>query len=134
MTTRATEWLLASQIGVVGVALTIPHAAPDDFGWLWAVAPPLRWTLAAILIMVLRMAALTINGRWRRSPLLRATGAVLGIMWWLALALIVTAGSKGALSPKALVFVTFAGWEFHACWRCGMDAHRYRAGRAKDGH
>ena len=79
---RGLEWMTSALLLVFAITLALPGDTlaenPGFAGFLSAglneaaLALPLSW------IALLRMAGLVINGAWRRSPLLRMIGAVLG--------------------------------------------------------
>lgn len=79
---RALEWMTSALLLAFAVTLALPGdtlaASPSFAGFVSAgldeaaLAMPISW------IAAMRMAGLYVNGAWRRSPLLRMIGAVLG--------------------------------------------------------
>lgn len=124
---RVTEWLLASLMLAWGLAVALPGdtLGPAGYRLLAALAPETAWAGASIGIGLMRMTALWINGRWRRSPLLRAGGAAWGIGWWLVLGWLSWLGSDPAAVPVTIAYYpVLAGFEAHAVYRGAGDAHR----------
>ena len=124
---RMTEWLLASLMVAWGVAVALPGETLglSGFRLLVLIAPEPVWAAVSIAIGVMRMAALWVNGRWRRSPLLRAGGAAWGIGWWLGLAWLLWAGAEPGTTPSALAFYpVFVAFEAHSVVRGAGDSFR----------
>ena len=130
--TRVTEWLLASLMVAWGLAVALPGdtLAPAGYRLLAALAPEPVWAAVSLAIGLMRMTALTVNGRWRRSPLLRAGGAAWGIGWWLVLGWLTWLGSDPAAVPAAHAnYPVLALAEAHSVWRGAGDAYRSGAWR-----
>jgi hypothetical protein len=131
MRTRAVEYMLALLQLAWGLAVVSPLVtlSGPNYRTLTAIAPEVVWGNFAIAIGGLRLAALIINGQWRRTPLLRAIGAGCGVMWWIVLGgLYVIAANEGA--PVVIFF------EFFSMYRCGIDIHEMgalRSPRVRDG-
>lgn len=126
---RMTEWLLASLMVAWGVAVALPGETLALSGWrlLAQLAPEPVWAGASIAIAAMRMAALWVNGRWRRSPLLRAGGSAWGLGWWLGLGWLLWIGAEpGTVAATAAYYPVFALFEAHSITRGVEDA--YRAG------
>ena len=80
---RATEWLTGSVLLVFALTLSLPGdtLARSSFAGFGAMG--LEETSLAVLLTLVgsaRLSALYINGRWRRSPILRMLGAGCGVV------------------------------------------------------
>lgn len=135
MRTRAVEQLLAMLQLAWGMAVLMPFVALNGVNYraLVALAPEVVWGNFAIAIGGLRIAALIINGHWRRTPLLRAIGAAFGLMWWIVLGgLYVIAVNQGAEPfPFMFCYPVFIYFEFLSMYRCGIDIHEMGALRVR---
>lgn len=82
---REVEWLTTFLIFSWGFFLLLPG---DTYANSGSFLPPFSnetlWGLVAILLSVVRCAALIINGHWRRSPLLRMILSALAASFWAA--------------------------------------------------
>ena len=134
MKTRAVEWMLAAMMVSWGMGLLLPPPAfvGDDYRLLLAIGPEEAWGAWSMAIGGIRMLALWINGAWRRTPLFRAGGAVLGVVWWVILFFLFWFGSID--HPRTIVFIfpVCVFFEAVACFRSGFDAHE--AGALKSGY
>jgi hypothetical protein len=131
MKTRAVEYLLAMLQLAWGLAVLTPFVKLDgaNYRTLIALAPEVVWGNFAVAIGACRLAALIINGRWRRTPLLRAIGAAIGLVWWIVLGgLFVIAVNDGAPAfPFMFGYPVFILFEFFSMYRCGIDMHEMGA-------
>ena len=79
---------------------------------------------------VMRLTALWINGRWRRSPLLRAIGAVVGFACFATLAVTLLLpwwfGDTKLLSTGVGPYAVLAGLDFIEASRAGADVGNYK--------
>lgn len=124
---RLTEWMLASLMIAWGVAVALPGETLHLAGYrvLVTLAPEEVWAALSIAIGAMRMVALWINGRWRRSPLLRAGGAAWGLGWWLGLAWLLWLGADPEALPSAIAFYPiFAAFEAASVVRGAGDSYR----------
>lgn len=82
-------------------------------------------------LALVRMMALSINGRWRRTPLLRAICAILGAAVWGYVAMLMYAPSLGGIQTGVGVYTVAAFADVWSAWRSGRDipvaarAHQY---------
>ncbi|EJW12720.1 hypothetical protein A33M_1690 [Rhodovulum sp. PH10] len=118
--------MLATLMVTWGAAVALPGDAlgPAGYRVLTELAPEPVWALVSIAIGVMRMAGLVINGRWRRSPLLRAGGAAWGLGWWLGLAWLLWLGSEPGALPALASYPVCALFEAVSVWRGAADSHR----------
>lgn len=125
--TRSVEWLLACMMVAWGLGLMLPGdtMALPRYAMLSALAPEAVWAAWSIAIGALRAVALYINGAWRQTPLIRATCAMLGLIWWLVLGFLFAAGSEpGApVAPGLLWFPVFIGFEGYSIVRGARDSY-----------
>lgn len=83
--TRASEWALSCSLLLWGIILV---ADPDTFkessvyAKMAMIMSQHWWATLCLTIALMRLAMLIVNGLWRRSPHLRATGAVLSCFFW----------------------------------------------------
>lgn len=85
---RLSEWFCAVLMIGMGVGSAMqPTLFADNpsmavfAGW----APQVVWTVAWLSVGLIRLAALIINGAWRRSPHLRALTALVSLLVWFLL-------------------------------------------------
>jgi hypothetical protein len=123
--TRTVEHMLAWMVLVWSAAVAVPGNMMQgpSFQYLLVIAGEPFWGWTGIALGSLRLAALYINGNWRRTPLLRFVGAMSGLVWWLILsALYGLAIQNGAGDfPMRYVLFVFIFFEAYSCYRCGQD-------------
>lgn len=126
---RALEWLTSLALLAFAVTLAAPgdtlEANPSFAGFVdmgldeAMVALPISW------IAGMRMAGLYINGAWRRSPILRMVGAIVGagIFAFLStmFAMPYLLGNQAGLSTGAGVYLVLAIFDLLAAYRTGAD-------------
>ena len=131
---RATEWQNSIIILIFALTLALPgdtlstsvaFAAFRQLGMdEVALAVPLT------IIAIMRMAGLFINGNWRRSPVLRCVGAVLGAGLFMGLAVLFAvpalSGQSAALTTGAGVYLALAAFDVLAAYRSAADASFYK--------
>lgn len=131
---RATEWQNSIIILIFALTLALPgdtlstsvaFAAFRQLGMdEVALAVPLT------IIAIMRMAGLFINGNWRRSPVLRCIGAVLGAGLFMGLAVLFAvpalSGQSAALTTGAGVYLALAAFDVLAAYRSAADASIYK--------
>lgn len=130
--TRSVEWLLAFLMVAWGAGLMLPGNTMElqHYRHLAALAPEPVWAAWSMSIGIARLAALYINGSWSRSPLIRAGGAALGVIWWLILGYLLYTGRAGGPLPAALMwYPVFCGFELYSAWRGARDS--YHSGALK---
>lgn len=80
-----TEWVLAFGLLTWGISITILpdlFKSHDFYSGLSSIAPQWIWATGTIITAVIRLIALSLDGRWRFSPHVRAlTAALSNIMW-----------------------------------------------------
>lgn len=132
---RLIEWLFAGMMLSWGAWLLSPAWTTFDNPQYAALASLAReeiWAAWSIGVAALRMGALVVNGRYRRTPLLRIACSLLGLIWWLVLIhlfLITPQQNPPAGFSWYPVFVLF---EAVSCWRSAADAFHADAFRGFD--
>ncbi len=118
---RVAEWFMGSLIMVMGGGLALQPAiftANPFFSDFVRVASPREWAVGLVALGVGRLAALTINGAWRRSPHLRLGTAFLSLFLWYqmsALAWESTVPNLGIAMYPALLLLEVYCVYFAAC-------------------
>lgn len=126
---RALEWLTSCALLVFALTLALPGdtlaSNPSFRGFVamgldeTAIAMPLSWIAAA------RMAGLYINGAWKRSPLLRMLGAIVGAVVFGGLSIMFAGpyvfGTSPALTTGAGVYAVLCAFDLLAAYRTGAD-------------
>jgi hypothetical protein len=82
---RVAEWYMGAMLALMGLGLAVQpliFTANPFFAEFLRVARPHVWAAGLLLIGLGRLAALTINGAWRRSPHLRVAMAFLSMFVW----------------------------------------------------
>ncbi len=123
--TRAPEWFAAACLFQMGWTLFVPPASfPVSHAWdsMAAMLPEEVWGAIMLMIGGLRLAALTVNGSFRRfrwSPHVRAGTAFLACGVWLQVVLGIwaSAPSSTGLGTYRLILVL----EFWNMWRAARD-------------
>ena len=130
MRTRTAEMLLASVMFSTGMTFALPGDTTSfpHFAVLadWIAVFPGTETRFGILICLagmLRWVALIINGYYRRTPVVRIVGCVIGSALWVTLAItVLDAPSVGALSLIPGFMICFAVFETFCALRATKDA------------
>jgi hypothetical protein len=82
---RVAEWFMGGVLSAMGVGIllqpTIFTANPAFADFLRVAGPP-EWGLGLLVLGICRLATLTINGAWRKSPHLRLIMAGLSMFVW----------------------------------------------------
>lgn len=124
--TRAVEYLLAWCIifwsGTTFIFSSVMSGPAYTF--MIALAPEKTWGAAGVAFGVLRVAALIINGSWRRTPILRFIGAGAGFIWWVTVGGLFWLGVRHGAAPFPMLgaYPVLAFFEAYSCHRCGQDA------------
>lgn len=126
---RALEWLTSSVIFGFALTLALPGDtlgdSPSFAGFLTAGLNEQALIMPLTLVAVMRMSGLYINGAWRRSPILRMVGAVIGAAVFLALAILFTVpyatGVQSSLSTGPAVYFVLFVFDLIAAYRTGAD-------------
>jgi hypothetical protein len=126
--TRALEWMLTTLLIVWSVQMIRmdPTDVPDTYQILVALMKPVHWGTAGVIVAMFRLAALYVNGWWRRTPIIRFLGCAAGGMFWMAIGFLqyATAARGVDLSPGVAyyaVYLVFEGW---CAVSTGYDVHR----------
>lgn len=126
---RALEWLTSSVIFGFALTLTVPGDTigdnPSFAGFISAGLTEQALIMPLTIIAIMRMSGLFINGAWRRSPILRMIGAVIGAGIFLSLALLFTvpyvAGQQSALGTAPSVYFVLFVFDLIAAYRTSAD-------------
>ncbi|BCM83570.1 hypothetical protein [Methylobacterium indicum] len=121
---RDLEWCAAAMAFAFGLVLALPgNTFSTGAHWLRfaAIMPEGGWAFMMVSLALVRMAALTINGRWRRTPLLRAICAVLGAAVWGYVALLMYAPFAGGIQTGVGVYTVAALADIWSAYRSGRD-------------
>lgn len=130
---RAMEWMTSAILLSYALTLAMPG---DTFGPTTAWAGFARMGLSEVnvavpvaILSVLRMAALVINGMWRRSPVLRMIGASLGAFCFgvitSAAAYPYFSGLSSVVSTGFGVYLLLTIADIIATYRAGADVGNY---------
>lgn len=91
---------------------------------LAVIAPEYVWAAWSLSIGAIRMIALYINGSWRRTPLIRAVCAMLGLIWWVVLGFLFNVSADPGPFPAGLMFYFgFVGFEGYSIYRGARDSY-----------
>lgn len=130
---RAAEWLSSLAILLLGLSLLLPGetmaTSPSYRGFVTFGLADIQVGILATAISGTRIIALYANGRWRRSPGIRAVGAVLGTAFW---ACVVTAFAWPYWTDvtdaptTALAYFSFVLADLISAYRSGGDARMAR--------
>lgn len=126
---RALEWLTSSIIFGFALTLTLPgdtiEGSPSFAGFVMAGLTEQALILPLTLVATMRMTGLIINGAWRRSPILRMIGAVVGAAIFLSLAFLFSipyfAWTQTSLSTGPSVYFILFVFDVIAAYRTGAD-------------
>lgn len=106
---RVSEWFMAAIALLMGVGMALQpdlFARNPGFAGLATIADQGVWMLTLLTVALVRLAALVINGAWRRSPWLRAaTASVSAFVWWTLLLGVLLGMWRGGLPGL--------GWAFY---------------------
>ncbi|WP_371398923.1 hypothetical protein [Marinovum algicola] len=127
---RALEWLTSTVIAMFAIILALPGdtlATSSAFGaFVRMGADEVAIAVPLTFIAAMRMAGLWINGRWRRSPILRLAGAVFGAGVFMSLAVLFAvpflSGNTAALTTGVGTYFVLAAFDFLAAYRASADA------------
>lgn len=131
---RIAEWLAAFVMANWGVMLLLnPGIMERSVSWanMLEMAPERCWGFAALGIGVVRLAALAINGAWRRSPHLRSICAFLAVFLWLQITFALL--TNGVTTTAVAVYPWFLLLDVWNAGRAAGDA-RVSDDRAKGLH
>lgn len=128
---RGLEYQFAAMMVAWGSWLLLfPHSFHNPiFQPLEDLAPEPVWGVWSVSIGSVRLAALYINGNWRRTPVLRIACSILGLIWWGTLIFLYLTGSRENLTPSFSWLFVFLYFECVACQRSAADA--FHAGSFK---
>lgn len=120
--TRAAEWYMGLSMTALGVVFgyntTLFAMYPVPLAGLARVADQPTWAAVCLSLGIVRLLALTINGLWWRSPMIRCIMAFGScFVWWqLSAGLIANVGIASAFLPLCFIF------DAYNAIRCGRKA------------
>lgn len=121
---RALEWHCAGTDALLALVLALPGKTFST-GVVWdrfaAVMPESQWAMLIGAVAVVRIAALAINGHWRRTPLLRALTAAMGAGLHAYLATLFYVPSAGAFGTGAAFSAALAISDIRSAFKAGRD-------------
>lgn len=120
---RLVEWLFAAMMLFWGLYLLLPMRTFDlpQYALLRAIADEQVWAAFSIGIGGMRMAALVVNGQMRQTPLVRALGAGLGVIWWLVMTYLFFTAPLEAPPAGVVWYPLFVLFEGYSLLRSGAD-------------
>jgi len=113
--------MLAWGIGLLlpGDTLTLPQ-----YRLLGEIAPEPVWAAWSVCVGGLRLVALYINGSWRRTPLIRSSCSIFGMIWWtLLMVLFLGSRTAGPIGAGMLWFPIFILFEGYSAYRSARDSY-----------
>lgn len=130
---RDVEWEHAVLQACWGAFLLIPADtfAGAQYALLAQLAPEPAWGLSGFLLGLVRITALAVNGRWRRTPAFRLAGSIIGISWWLVLGALLVLGPEHHVPAGVVFYPVLAVFEGRSCWRAAADAYHAGAWRRR---
>jgi hypothetical protein len=132
---RAAEWMTSLALVVLSVTLALPGdtlSLPSAAALAGMGVTEIGLAVPLSLVGMARLAALWANGAWRRSPMLRCSGAILGAGAFGALAGAYTWPAVEVDAPVPLasgLFFVLALADVLAAYRSGADARLARISR-----
>lgn len=120
-------WLMVAWGGYVFMATGTIDG--EIYKYMRVFATLSHWGALGFATGIYRLVFLAINGMWRRTPIFRFVGCMLGMMWWLVLfGAFYAAIQDGARSfPAMIMYPVFIYFEGLSCFRCGQDAQTLRS-------
>jgi hypothetical protein len=121
---RLIEWLFASMMIAWGMYLWLPMATFDapQYALLKSIADEGVWGAFSASIGGIRLVALWVNGQVRQTPLIRALGAGLGVVWWMVLTYLFISAPGQHMPAGVVWYPIFVLFEGYSCLRTGADA------------
>lgn len=122
---RLVEWLFAGMMLSWGCWLLNPGWNTFDnpqYAALALIVPEEVWGAWSVAVAAIRIAALVINGRYRRTPLLRLACSLLGLVWWLVLIYLFVVSPHPNPAAGFSWYPVFVVFEAISCWRSAADA------------
>ncbi|KAF0675061.1 hypothetical protein [Profundibacterium mesophilum] len=128
---RAAEWITSAVLAVIGITLLMPGetmgVSSSYAGFRSLGVSDGVLGVAVLVVGAVRLTALYINGSWRRTPLLRAVGAVCGLVIF---TMLLSAflfpffyGHAPALNTGT-TYLILAIADLFSCYRTGADVGR----------
>lgn len=120
---RVMEWQNAAASFGFGIILLTNSVFATGSQWdkFEKLASEKEWGLAICLVALVRVAALLVNGHYRRTPALRAATALLGAgLWSMVAMLFVQPGEP--LTTGVAVYAVLAYGDLVCAWRAAKDA------------
>lgn len=124
MQTRALELYLSTVMLALGAALLFEGDSLllPQYAYLWPALNEDAVGYAMLLIGAIRWSAVTINGFWRPSPLLRLLGCIIGSFVWMLLLVSLLSSSVPGVPPGVAWYGTAFLFEVYATARATTDA------------
>lgn len=120
---RAMEWLCAGIAAGFSIALALGPLFSTGEHWarFAEIGTEREWAVAIGLVAYIRMAALLVNGHYRRTPAIRAVTALLGagLSAFIAALFIVP---DQPLQTGTFTYGLLAVGDLVSCWRAAKDA------------
>ena len=128
---RVVEWMFATMMAAWGCYLLLPMPTFENpqYAVLATIAPEEVWGVFSLSIAVVRMAALYVNGSWRRTPAIRCLCSILGVIWWCSMVFLILAAPQQHPAAGLVWYPIFGLFEGLSCWRSAADAFHARAFR-----
>lgn len=120
---RFSEWLLSCILISWGASLLFMDPAKYElavFTGLSQIASQAMWAVYAILVGMVRIAALIINGAYARSPWLRLIGAFIAVPVWANMTLGIMAEQVISTATGVYPWLMFA--DIYNVYRAAQDA------------
>ncbi|TXN41701.1 hypothetical protein FV232_17115 [Methylobacterium sp. WL30] len=121
---RDLEWHCAGTDALIAILLALPgktFATGAIFDRFAAIMPESEWAVLIGGVAIVRIAALAINGHWRRTPLLRAITALIGATLHAYIAVLFWVPSVGAFGIGAAFSAALAVSDIRSAFRAGRD-------------
>lgn len=127
--TRSAEWLLACILFAWGANVIRPNSSFDypSYRIMVALMQESTWGMLAVLVSVARMAALFVNGTWKRTPLIRLFCAIASGLFWVSIFFLMFVGARGteAILPNGFYsYLFYFGFEGLCTFSAAFDMQR----------
>lgn len=122
---RALEWHCALACAAFALVLALPGATfetGDQWRRFGAIMPEEAWASLMGMLAAVRVLALVVNGRWRRTPLLRALTASVGAGAWGYISMLMFNPTGPGISTGVGIYAVLAVSDIRSAWRAGRDA------------
>ncbi len=127
---RAIEWWSGSMAMLWGAYVLLNPGMFETISsahGLLQIGPQHLWGFGAFIVGAARLVALTINGFWHRTPLIRLATSVFGVMLWFW----VSAGMVMADMAQMgiVVYIWHMSADIYSSFRCAIDTYEVEAQR-----